>query len=63
MLHEHEPYSAVTHLVADGRTVAAGRAPNVYQLEQAIHEPRTLGENIARREADVDAVPGYDVRS
>lgn len=58
MLTEHDPYRVVTHLVAEARTVAAGRVPDVYQLEQAIYEARGLAGRFARAESDVDAVLG-----
>lgn len=55
MLDENDPYTVVAHLVDEARTVAAGRAPNIYQLEQSIHDARALAGRFARDELDVDA--------
>ena len=58
MLQENDPYAVVVHLVDEARTVAAGRAPDVYRLEQAIDEARGLAGRVARDEPDVDALLG-----
>ncbi len=55
MLDENDPYTVVAHLVDEARTVAAGLAPNIYQLEQSIHDARALAGRFARDELDVDA--------
>lgn len=61
MLGEHGPYNVVAHLISEARIVASGRAPDVYRLEQAIHDARSLAGRIAQQESDVDALLG-DVR-
>ena len=53
-----DPYQVVAFLVDEAKTVAAGRAPDVYRLDQAIQDARALAGRYARVERDVDALLG-----